>query len=251
MADQLIIRDMTGDASSKNLGRVAWLTSNRANLKGEYIMTRNNASAKLNTANPLAESLSIVGAPDYGSEIFEGALLSQFNWFDTGIHDAQELTMMVAFKPGDDEILLIGNFRGDNPDTNTALFLDSVGIIGQIPSYAGPLVSERIPLAPSDDWTIAMLRTTGSDNLIIKADLFRAGKRLAGTVNNTGQKRYLPIGTPSFAIGSSRGTTGANVFKGSARFLFADVWHRCLSDAEALAVAREWYAMGVACGQIV
>lgn len=252
MADQLIIRDMSGDASGQNLGRVAWLTSNRTALKGEYILARNSASAKLNTANPFAPVLGIVGAPDYGDEIFAGAALSQGNWFDTKIRDAQELTMMVAYKPSAGQSVLIGNFNGDNGVTTTSLLLTDTGVKSQAPAtdVAQETDSVAVP-AIYDGWTIAAMRTTGLANFTIKTDIFRAGERIGGAVKNTFKNRLVVPAGPAFAIGSARGSAGLDVYKGSASFLFADIWYACLTDEELLAVAREWFAMGRACGQVV
>lgn len=245
--DQLILRNLQGDASALGLNRIAWLSSMRDGLLGEYVLTRNNASAKLNPASAFAPQLSVVGVPDYGASIFAGAGLSQNNWYDTNLRDTQELTLAVAFKAPAGQSVLIGNFRGDNIPTNTSLLLQAGGVSGLVPATDGAQSTDAVAVDASTAWTIAMLRATGSANFTIKVDLYRAGVRLGGLTKATGKTRLVDT-THSFAIGSARGTAGAGTYNGSARYLLASVYGRAASDAEALQLAREYSLFGRACG---
>lgn len=245
--DKLILRDLQGDASALGLGRVAWLSSVRDGLLGEYVLTRNNASARLNPASAFAPQLSVVGAPDYGAEIFAGAGLSPNNWYDTNLRDTQDLTLAVAFRAPVGYSVLLGNFRGDNAQDNVSLVITPQGIVGVIPATDGAQSTDAVAVDASTDWTIAVLRTTGAANYTIKVDIYRAGARLAGTVKATAKQRLVDA-TYSFAIGSARGTTGSNIYNGSARYLFAAAYSRALSDDEALVMAQGWSLFARACG---
>lgn len=245
--DQLILRDLNGDASGNRIGRKAWLSPIRNGLTGEYVLTRNNTSSKVNPASAFAPQLTINGAPDYGVSIFAGAGLSQDNWYDTGLRDSQELTLAVAFKAPIGSSVLFGNFNGGNAPLNTSLLFLGGSVAGLASSTGESVQTDPVAVDASADWTIAMMRTTGTDDFTVKVDLFKAGARIGGNVKAAVSARRVDTTVP-FAIGSARGTDGLGSYNGSARYLLAAAYSRALSDDEALVMAQGWSLFARACG---
>ncbi len=223
------------DFSSRNLGRVLKLTTDRTNLVGEYILGGNLAASKYNGANPDLP-MSVVGTPTYSDG---HVTLGQNNWFDTFIQDAAELTMMLIADAASTGSIYLGNFNGLNTVDCILLYKNNSNIVAQSSASDGTtqtLDSSVSGTGANTDFRGLAMRTVGSTDYVSKLDHFKGGVRAAGgSQTNTGKTREVQS-TPTFAIGSSRGNA---FFPGPVNVAAALVWHRALTDAELLAAYLE------------
>lgn len=233
------------DFSSVAIDRSNELTTNRTDLVGEYQFGASNSKSIFNSANskPL---LTVVGSPIYADNY---VTLSQDNWFDTNLLDSQELTFMIVCSGSTSQFNAFGNFNGSNTTDHVVLFSNVSGK-AKVQATSNDASVPYVELTAVDTTSAFKAlcgRTTGSSNYTIKADQFKDGALLSTITTKTTKTRKVQT-TPTFAIGSSRGSA---TLSGTLNYAAVLVWNRCLSDAELLAAYKEVYAnlakVGISC----
>ncbi|MFG1246809.1 hypothetical protein [Xanthobacter flavus] len=222
----------SANAGAKNLGRRP-IISDRTNLVGEFFFGRDAATSIINMANaslPLSAPTATYGAR---SATITGAGV----YFETGIADAQELTILAVGSFQNASSQIVGSYTATNAADTCALLHPSGGFSGQVPASDGTAqgTATLSPYSPLTTVRALALRTTGSADFAIKVDQFRAGARLNGlSETKTGKTRKTSAQT--FRIGApASGSTYVAEQSPSA----VAIWHRSMTDAELLAAYQD------------
>jgi len=232
------------DFSGVGIGRYLKLTTDRADLVGEYIFGKSKNASIFNGANnalPLIET----GAPVYDDA---SVTLSTSNWFDTLVSDAQELTLMVIADMNVSGIHFIGNWGGVPSANQLTMYKNGSTVALQTPRAAGSppstITSSTGLSGIGPHFRGLACRTTGLVDFTSKVDQYRGGLHMGGaSFVNAGETR-LVVPSPLISIGSAR---GSSIFPGPVKVAAALIWHRALSDADLLAAYQE--ARGVLAGR--
>jgi hypothetical protein len=204
----------------------------RANLVGEYVFGYNATFSGINMADP-TKPLLFAGNPTFAARY---VTLDQTRWADTGLYDSQELTLVEICTVDTSTAPLITNFTGANTADTTHLSMGATQMAAIVCDSTG---TQQTPSqsynahAPKTDFSVKMLRTTGSVNFTVKNSEFRTGALVGTSTKVTAATRKVSA-SAAFAIGSCR---GGSSFAGTSRVAAAAIFTRCLSDAEALALA--------------
>lgn len=204
----------------------------RANLVGEYAFGYNAVFSAINMADP-TKPLTFAGGPTFASRY---VTFDQTHWADTGLFDSQELTLVEVCAVDTTTAPLITNFTGSN---TTDLVHLNMGVTQMQAIVSDSTGTQQSPSqsynahTPKTDFSVKMLRATGSANFTIKNSEFRAGALVGTSTKVTTATRKVST-SAALAIGSCR---GSNSFAGTSRVAGAAIFQRCLSDAEALALS--------------
>jgi hypothetical protein len=227
---------LPGNAGARNLGRALQLTQTRANLIGEYVLRRDGPTSLVNSANP-NNPLAPIGAPTFASTY---DTLSVANWFDTGIADSQELTLIVFARGQTDSSpnaeIYCGTYDVANEATSVSLVINGGDLQANAPDAAGALHSTTATAvaSPTSAFRMLALRTTGSSNFTLKADEFCAGDHTISQSLATGQTREVAA-SPTFCFGSPRGASGSG-FTGPIDVAGALIYAVALTDSQLASV---------------
>jgi hypothetical protein len=242
----LLFKDPTANYASNNVGRVIRLTSNRTNLKGEFLLGRDFATSKFNSAYDGAPAAVAGGAPTYGTH---KVTVDGTNYLDTLIGDNADITIAVVTTNNAGITTFLATPFG-TAGGQLALFRSGAGLqanmqvtnaansaTGLIATTPGSITT------PITDFRMLSGRVSGLVNPSIKVDEFKGGARVQGASVAGSATRQLTDKTIRLA--------GLSAIPGAIDQTAVLIWHEMLSDAALLAAYQEvrtqMATMGITC----